>query len=454
MIPEPALRPAAGRGSGLELCHTSRLHLEGTDLVLHTRRRSLRLPVGAGGITRAVFVDAPGADRQRMGPPVTGSWGEVQLQDESGALRGWFDIEDWLPESPALPKRSVQGDQLLSRSGVSALCRAAGIPLHVVRSADDPRAAKGKRRRGSVRLARGGDFPAWYWGTRLAAGGVWFTAFTVIVFSGSLSPWLVVPSAVAAFVAPVARLALRLRTRMRLRRYDPVVRERVRPAPADGLGATVRFRRDTELRVQDRDLVLRYVGGQEYWLPLTGPHALTTLVLVRDRTGAPVGAELRGPGEELRAVLPWDAWFGGTSGTSGTSGADGWARLRKAAGTAGLRATERELSGKAAWPKHPALGAGPLPASPRAARRESRFAGTVAGVSSTAVMALASYFSIAWGMRMQEAHPAAAPAVIALGALGAVLQAIPYLAHQLHSRFRLDRPADPAPDRPLTEQAA
>ncbi|MET8447745.1 hypothetical protein [Streptomyces sp. NPDC005209] len=448
MTPEPALRPAAGRGPGLERCHTSRLYLDGTELVLRTRRRSLRLPVGPGGITRAVFVDVPGADRERMGPPVTGSWGEVQLQDRNGALLAWFDIEDWLPEAPALPKRSVRGEQLLGRTGVSALLTAAGVPLHVVRDADDPRVARGDRRRGAVRLGRGGDLPAWYWATRLVAGGVWFVAFTVVVFSGSLSPWLVLPAAVAAFVAPAARLALRLGTRMRLRRYDPVVRERVRPAPADGPGATVRFRRDTELRVQDRDLVLRYADGREYWLPLTGPHALTTLVRVRNRAGAPVGVELRGPGEELRAVLPWGPWFGGTAG------AEGWAWLRAAAGAAGLRETEREPSGKAAWPKHPALGADPLPASPRAARRVSRFSGTPAGVSSTAVMALASYFSIAWGMRMPDTHPATAPAVIVLGALGAVLQAVPYLAHQLHSRLRLDRPADPAPDRPLTEQAA
>ncbi|MGW5973079.1 hypothetical protein [Streptomyces sp. NPDC055186] len=54
--------------------------------------------------------------------------------------------------------------------------------------------------------------------------------------------------------------------------------------------------------VQDRDLVLRDLGGQEYWFALSGPHAVTSLVLVVDRAGKPAGVELRGLGEQVRAV--------------------------------------------------------------------------------------------------------------------------------------------------------
>ncbi|MGW0824251.1 hypothetical protein [Streptomyces sp. NPDC002845] len=433
MIPEPALRPAGSRGPGLELCRTSRFCLDGGDLVLRTRARTVRHQVGEKGIARAVFIDAGGDDKERMGPTTSGPWGEVQLQDRNGALVGWFDIEGWLPESPVLPKRTVQGEQLLSRTGVADLLKSAGIPLHVVRDRNDPLVAPRTRRGGSGFLGPGKAFPSWYWYVRAVAGIVWFAAITVIIFSGSEAPWLVVLSAAAAFVAPVARLALRGWTRLRLRRCEPAVRERIKPAPASGLGATVRFCRDTELRVQDRDLVLRDVGGQEYWFPLTGPYALKSLVLVRERSGTKVGVELRGPGEQVRAVLPWGPWFGGQGG------ADGWSRLRRAA--ARLSVSERDLSGKVMWPKGPTLGSQPLPASGGTARRLSRFPSTIAGASSTMVMALGSFFSLTLGLRIEAEHPGPAAAAILMGALGAVLQATPYAAHQLRGRLRLDRPA-------------
>ncbi|WP_229841248.1 hypothetical protein [Streptomyces brasiliensis] len=400
--------------------------------------------MGENGIARAVFVDAGGDDMERMGPTIPGSWGEVQLQDRDGALIGWFDIEDWLPESPALVKRSVQGEQALRRTGAADLFRSAGVPVHIVRDRNDPRVAPRTRAGRGTALGPGKSFPAWYWNTRAVAGGVWFATITVIILSGSTAPWLVLLSAVAALVAPTARLALRAWTRRRLKRCAPVVRERVKPAPADELGATVRFCRDTELRVQDSDLVLRELGGQEYWFPLTGPHALTALVLVRDRTGAPLGAELRGPGDQVRVVLPWGPWFAGEGGT------DGWSRLRR---SAGLSVSERSLTGKGTWPK-PALGSRPLPQSGREARAMSRFPGTVAGASSTAVMAVGSFFSLTLGARIEDSHPGAGGAAILMGALGAVLQALPYGIHQLRSRLWLDRPVTPAGRQPLTERTA
>ncbi|MEU5597008.1 hypothetical protein [Streptomyces sp. NPDC020298] len=448
MTSEPplALRPAGSRGPGLELCHRSRLYAENGELVLRTRTRTLRL----AGIARAVFIDTAGQDRgERMGPQISGSWGEVQLQDAAGALIGRFAIEDWLPESPVLPKRSVQGEQLLARTGVTYLLRSAGIPIDVVRDWQDPRVAPPAPGRGWGRADRarnlgpGRAFPSWYWTTRLLAGAIWFVTFTLIVFSGSERPGLVLVSAVAAFAAPVTRLALRAWTRFRLRRYDPAVRERIGPAPAEDTGATVRFRERAELRVQERDLVLRDLGGQEYWFPLAGPHALTSLTLVRDRAGTPIGAELRGPEDQVRAVLPWQAWFGGEGG------ADGWSRLRR---SSRLRVSERSLSSKGRWPKTPVLGSRPVPDSPSTARAVSRFPSTIAGVSSTAVMALGSFFSLTWGVRIEDAHPGAGVAVMILGALGAVLQATPYALHQLTSRTRLDRPTAEA--RTRTEQAA
>ncbi|MFE4409914.1 hypothetical protein [Streptomyces sp. NPDC056821] len=443
MIPEPALRPAASSGPGIELCYRSRLYLDGGDLVLQTRTHTRRFPIGGDGITRAVFLDVPGDDMERRGPTIEGSWGKVQLQDRDGALIGYFNIEDWLPESPAIPKRWVRGEQLLDRTGVAALLKAAGIPLHVVNDRNDPLLATGSRRRKPVSLSPGGAFPWWYLSLRAVAFVVWFLLLTVILFFQTTDPWVVLLLAATALVAPVARLVVRVWTWLRLRECVPVVRERIRPAPVDGTETTVRFCRDTELRVQDRDLVLRVLGRQEYWLPLTGPHALTSLVLVRDRTGQPLNVELRGPHDQVRAVLQWRLWFGGRGG------ADGWSRLRR---TAGLTVSERKLVRKVPSLKAVgSLGTVLLTDFPELARELSRFPSTIVGRSSTAAMVVGSYFSIRQGLWIENAHPGAGMAAILAGAVGLVLQAVPSAAHQLRSRLWLERPA---PKQTPTEQPA
>ncbi|TWD14932.1 hypothetical protein FB570_114121 [Streptomyces sp. T12] len=428
MSDEPALRPAGGRGPGLERCHGSRLSVEDGALVLRARGRTRRIPVGAGGVVRAVFVDAPGGQAARQEPGRPGAWGEVRLLDGEGAPVARTAVEEWLPEAPALPPGSVQGEQLLERSGVAGLLKAAGVPLHVAGDRN------GARKAGSsgVSLGPGPAFPLWYWCVRAVAGTLWFSAFTVVVFSDTAPGWLVLLLALTALCGPVARLALRGWTRLRAGRRRVTVVERVVPSPAPGAGATVRFLRETELRVQDRDLVLRDLGGQEYWFARSGPHAVTRLVRVTDGTGRPVGVELRGPGEHVRAALPWDLWF------AGEDGADGWSRLCRATG---LTVSERRLSGRRTWPKGPVLGTGLLPRTGGEARRAARFPGTAAGVSSTAVMAFGSVFSVVQGVRVADTAPGAGAVAVAAGALGLVLQAVPYAVHELRGRLVLDRPA-------------
>ncbi|MGY1400032.1 hypothetical protein ACW69H_21955 [Streptomyces sp. SS10] len=429
MTEAPALRPAAGRGPGLERCHASRLSVEDGALVLRARGRTRRVPVGDGGVARAVFVDAAPADAGRDDPGRPDAWGEVRLQDRDGAQVARIPLGDWLPEAPALPERAVQGEQLLERTGVAGLLKAAGVPLHVARDRNDPRAGSGK---GGVSLGPGPAFPLWYWCVRGVAGTLWFSAFTVVVFSDTVPGRLVLLLALTALCGPVARLVLRAWTRLRAGRRRVTVLERVTPDPAPGSGATVRFLRDTEVRVQDRDLVLRDLGGQEYWFARTGAHAVTRLVKVLDGTGRPVGAELRGPGEQVRAVFPWDLWFGGADG------ADGWSRL---CGAPGLAVSERRLGGKRTWPKGPVLGTGLLPRTGRDARRMARFPGTAAGVSSTAVMAFGNLFSVIQGVRVADTAPGPAAVAVAAGALGLVLQAVPYAVHELRGRLVLDRTA-------------
>ncbi|MFJ4920892.1 hypothetical protein [Streptomyces sp. NPDC088725] len=415
-----------------------------------------RYAVGAGqnGVVQAVFVDTAvgvpsawfgGLLEERPQP-----WAEVQLQDSSGGLVGRFDPAEWLPEAADLPHRGVHGEQLLARSGVSALLAAAGIPLYTARDAADPRIVRRPGRR--TAMSPGPAFPHWYTGVRASAGCLWFAAFTLLLFSGATSAPLVVTAAAAALSGPSARLVLRGWTRRRRSVCPPVVLARISPRPAvagegaaqaDGLpAASVRFCLHTELRVQKDDLVLKDLAGSEYWLPRRGPHAVVSLRQVSDHTGALVGIEFLGPDTQTRALLPWDQWFGGLGGHTN------WAQLRQATA---LPVQERRLSRKASafWPRHPVLGSRMVPVPAREARALSRFPSTAAGVSSTAIMAFGSLFSVMTGARIAEGHPWAGASAVLMGAAGALLQATPYLLHQLRSRRTLERPA-PTRELPIT----
>ncbi|CAL9454760.1 hypothetical protein SUDANB23_02506 [Streptomyces sp. enrichment culture] len=70
--------------------------MEDGALVLRERGRTRRIPVGDGGIARAVFVDAV-VDAGRDGPGCPGAWGEVRPQDRDGAQVARVPLGDRLP---------------------------------------------------------------------------------------------------------------------------------------------------------------------------------------------------------------------------------------------------------------------------------------------------------------------------------------------------------------------
>ncbi|MGA5888703.1 hypothetical protein ACPC27_07920 [Streptomyces cellulosae] len=82
--------------------------------MLRARGRTRRVPVGDGGVARAVFVDAAAADAGRDEPGRPGAWGEVRLQGRDGAQVARIPLGGWLPEAPALPERAVQGSNCWS----------------------------------------------------------------------------------------------------------------------------------------------------------------------------------------------------------------------------------------------------------------------------------------------------------------------------------------------------
>ncbi|WP_230536089.1 hypothetical protein OHB02_12005 [Streptomyces albidoflavus] len=251
--PEPALRPTAEPWSGVEISIWSRLFFDGKALVLRSRgffggRRERRYPLsGPQGISRAVLVlpDAETAGRVRGA-------GEVWLLDASGRPVARLLPYQWIPAGGLW----LNFEEAVRRSGISALFAACGIP--VVRTAcdraDAPRAPWSQEL--TLLLSPGPALPLWYQALRVALGGVWFLAFTVLYFSEARLPRLMLLAAVTAFLAPVARLTVRRVTALRNRsapRLGPPPLVEVSPCPGPpeegGTVTTRRFASRAVLRV-------------------------------------------------------------------------------------------------------------------------------------------------------------------------------------------------------------
>lgn len=440
-VPEPALRPAARRHPGLDVVRHARIYRDGQELVVRGRDgRERRYATGAGGIERAVHVDVlgPWTDGSMAVPPRPGGWGFVELQDRDGGRVLRIDVESWLPESPVLGGvRPDRGFRVLELTGLAALLKDAGIPVHTVRDREDPMVARSGS--GSETSADPGRLlPRWNTLGRGAAVAVWFLAFAVAIFPAGNPPrelWAV--AAAAALVMPLLNLAARLQARLRERRdVSPPAEARIGPDPAPGSGASVRFCETAAVRVQERDIVLVDSLGRERWLPRSGPHRVAALVRVLDRTGGtPLGVEFQGPDGEIRAALPWNPWFGGPEGEAR------WTRLRGATGRGG---DDRAQGKKERWPTS-ALGqadVGLMSSLPAAvARKASRFPATAHGGADTwQVLAMAALSLLGCALMIGK-HPAAGVTGTVLGALALCGAAGPDIAHSLRSRTRLERPA-------------
>ncbi|WBB58622.1 hypothetical protein O7599_23720 [Streptomyces sp. WMMC500] len=435
----PVLRPYAAGPPGLDIARRARLGHDGTGLVLTTRSgRRRRYPVGDGGITGAVFLDAQAAPAWgHGGPPVAGSWGRVQLQDADGRLVREIPVGDWLPESPALFDRHAGGTALLTRTGLDALLTSCGVPLRTVTDPEDALLDRTSRRRGR-QLRPGHALPDWYLYTRRLALPLWTLSMVAVILTDSSPPWLAVLMAAAGCVWTLNHAALRPWSRWVERRSRPEVLARYAPAPGADAGATPRFLTTAAVRVQKDDIVLVDSAGRERWLPLAGPHAVTGFVRVR-RTGQrePLGVELRGRDGAVRGALPWGAWF------AGAAGADRWRDLGR---TSGLPVRESELGRNALWPTDPLATAdtvtmAPLP--PGAARRSARIPEGPLPVATTgALCVIGPLLALAYGSGLlRDGGSAAGWATVVLGGLMALTAGLSRLIPYLDSRLRLDRRA-------------
>ncbi|QNA73365.1 hypothetical protein C8250_016830 [Streptomyces sp. So13.3] len=446
-IAEPALRPSARRHPGLDIVRNARIHRDGRELVVRTRDgRERRYATGPGGIERAVHVDAvgPWIDGSMTVPPRPGTWGFVELQDGDGRRVLRIDVEPWLPESPVLSGVRPDRDfRILELTGLAPLLKDAGIPVRTVRDREDELVARSGA--GNATYANPGRLlPRWNTLGRGAVMAVWFLAFAVAIFPVGNPPrelWVV--TAAAALVMPVLNLAARLQARLRERRADvPPVESRIAPDPLPGSGASVRFCATAAVRVQERDIVLVDSLGRERWLARSGPHRVAALVRVLESAnGTPLGVEFQGPGGEIRAVLPWEPWFGGPEGEAR------WTQLRSSTGRG---VNDRVQGKKERWPASPVGQAdvGLMTTLPAAtARQASRFPATVLGGGGTWPVLGMALLSLLGCARMIGGHPSAGAAGTALGSLALCGTLVPLAAHSLRSRLRLDRPAQgQAPD--------
>ncbi|MEU3387905.1 hypothetical protein [Streptomyces albidoflavus] len=280
--PEPALRPAAEPGSGVEISIWSRLFFDGKALVLRSRgffggRRERRYPLsGPQGISRAVLVlpDAETAARERGA-------GEVWLLDVSGRPVARLLPYQWIPAGAPW----LNFEEAVRRSGIAALFKACGIPVERTTQdrADAPRVPWWQEL--TLLLSPGPALPLWYQALRIALGGVWFLAFTVLFFSEASLPWLMLLAAVTAFLAPVARLTVRRVTALRNRsatRLDPPPLVEISPFPGppeeDGTVATRRFVSRAVLRVFPGELSVVDPYGADVRRALSGPAGAVAVV--------------------------------------------------------------------------------------------------------------------------------------------------------------------------------
>ncbi|WP_436737380.1 hypothetical protein [Streptomyces sp. BBFR102] len=436
--PEPALRPAAEPGPGVEISVWSRLFFDGKALVLRSRgffgvRRETRYPLsGPQGISRALLV-FPGAEtvgRERGA-------GEVWLLDSSGRPVGRLLPYQWIPAGG----RWLGFEEAVHRSGISALFKACGVPVDRTQRGRPDAPREPWWRELALLLSPGPTLPLWYQALRVAAGAVWFLAFTVLYFSEASLPWLMLLAAVAAFVAPVARLTVRRVTALRNRSAarlgpPPSVEVSPCPGPPEGGGGTVATRRFVSravLRVFPGELSVVNPYGADVRRALSGSAAAVALVRMTGPDGKPVGVELRYASGVRAPIGAWADWFAGPGGEAA------WHRFRRAVP---LPCEERKVSAVALSYSDLLRGPGAAFPEPRAkeARHAAYFARSVGAVNSTLVMMFSSAFSVWWAPVVRIESAVAAWTSVLLGVAGLLLQFAPWCVHHLRSRLHFERP--------------
>ncbi|MCE7080591.1 hypothetical protein [Streptomyces sp. ST2-7A] len=451
-VPEPALRPAA-RGRGARgAARRARIFLRPGELVARNGRGGeTRVPVGPKGVTRAVMIAEPerrtgdGSVYEPLGRP--GSRGTLLLLDITGRCRARLRVDDWLPESDLLPASAPLGEAMAERTGFTALCEAAGLPLKVVPNIHHRDLSEAGGDAAPVLSPATGVFPGWYRVTRCTGALVWFVCFALGTFAGPTA-FTALVAALAALSAPIARLVLRGVVTVRERRIPALV-DSISPAPRSGVSR--RFLRTARVGADGQDLVIVDGVGHTHRFALRGPLAIRRLVRVTGSAdGTPARLEFRDSGDRTRAALPEQDWF------SGPEGSERRERLRRLlgvpivheethrSGRPGARVGEADRTRRDAGAAFASALAQP---GAGAARRGSAFPRTIAGPSSSIFLVLSPAFAMifAFSARGEDgALDTMAGTALGVAIAAWVLAALPPLHHLLGSVLWWERPASAA----------
>ncbi len=337
-VPEPALRPMDARFPNRYVVRRARVYVDHTGaqtmiVIRDPRGRERRIPAGPGGAARVVLErhsDAPGQ-----------FLGSLDLRDENGRVLARFPRLSWKPESWVDESVHLAGE---AADDASAFAAATGLPVtgsSQTGSAGRPRrgtpvtrseaAFTGRHKGGNVPVVSYGTvLPAWFLIARsllsMVPAGV-LIAFAVFDISHGTGKTLghgfastgtyralALTWASAVLAQPLLAGVLFARAWWLDRagtRALPAASAVLAPHPS---GVTTRrFLRTASLRVFPGDLVVTEEGGEERWLPRSGPTGIAGLTRVTAK-GKPDRLELRTADGRPRAVLPWEDWFAGVGG--------------------------------------------------------------------------------------------------------------------------------------------
>jgi hypothetical protein len=433
-VPEPALRPMDARFPDRWAARRARVYLDrgagGTAIVIRDPRgRERRIPTGPGGAQRIVLA----------GPAGSGELlGSLDLIGGDGQVIARFPRLSWQPES-LLDESVHQAGE--AADDLAAFAAATGLPV----SRDSghhgaaPQQPAGRRRGrtpgGGPAVTYRAALPAWFLTARAAAAAA--AAGLLIALAFGASRGLAAHAAVTgtyqalALACAAAVLAQPLLAGVLFARAWQLDRASARalPAPSAALSphpageVSRRFLRTASLRLFPGDLVATEEGGEERWLPRSGPTGVTALVRVMVR-GRPDRLELRTADGRPRAVLPWHDWFAGAGGEQALAG------FAAAAGMPLTSADGKHIgSGEATvWQYRPLRFS-----SAAAAARYFRWRG-LPGAASLGLPVVFGIFTAIIG--------AASPAALAMAMAAVLLAAGPWAARLL-ARRRLGRPVPP-----------
>lgn len=322
---EPVVRHAPRSLRSPLVVRRARIWAEDGELVVRDpRAREHRFPVGTGqGAIAKAVLRTPGNERETDRWRPVDRWGVLTLRTSDDrdvlCLRPAF----WLPEAAQLMTAPLDARECLRRTGLQALLDRLGVPLEVS-GGSLPSGARQDGPRNGPEPYRA-DYET-YRERSLIKLTTWLVyVLAVLVALPAGRTWAVAVAVPALLALPVRDTVHRVRAWWHRRRPGPRGTVRIAPSPAPASGATRRFLRTASVRVEPADVVLVDTLGGERRLGREAPHGVRRLVRLMDPgTRKPLGVELRDGADACRALLPWDAWFGGPEGE------ERWTDLAKA----------------------------------------------------------------------------------------------------------------------------